>query len=427
MSWDAAFAPEAERVAIDLARRPAAVRPREASVWAQAGALFAAPYTGLAQGVNESIRVAYRSATASADDVLRRQQQEADDFTAEAIFRRRLELDDERAQADAQLRAAVDYWRPNPETVSTASRIVHEVSRVIGKVAIVGSLTRSPLATAAAVGADEGGATYLDLRDQGVDPATAAKVGAVSGVSTAVGIALPASAPTLAGKAALVAVGGPGSFVAENVAAREILRAADFGEIAERYDPTDPTGLVVSTLVSGVAATVGGRIKPTRTQIDAAQVTLRNQELQAKSLADSADPVLATAHLRALDETRAAIDEGRPVNAASLAPIDTQRAGAELAALREAADEIEQLAPRAITDDRPVPVTGAADDAAISARVQQFLAERPDIEIRTGDEADAPVVRAAEVLTRADDEVRMAKTEGDAYRAAVTCFLGRGA
>jgi len=425
--WDSAFQTEAQRATLDLASRPVRQAPRDPSVWTQAGALFAAPYTGVAQGVNESIRNAYRAVTAGADDVMLRQQLEADDFTAEAIFRRRLELDDERAQADAQLRAAVDYWRPNPETVSTASRVVHEVSRVIGKVAIAGSLTRSPLATAAAVGTDEGGTTYVDLRDQGVDPTTAAKVGAVSGVSTAIGIALPASAPSWAAKAALVAVGGPGSFVAENVAAREILRAADYKEIAERYDPTDPTGLVVSTLVSGVAAAVGGRIKPTRTQIDAAQVTLRNQELQAKSLADSADPALATAHMRALDETRAAIDAGRPVNAASLAPIDTQRASTELAALREAADELDQLAPRAITDDRPVPVTGAADDAAISARVQQFLAERPDIEIRTGDEADAPVLRAAEVLMRADDEIRMAKTEGDAYRAAVTCFLGRGA
>ena len=94
-----------------------------------------------------------------------------------------------------------------------------------------------------------------DLAEHGVDQATRAKVGAVAGVMNAAGVLLPVAGSTLAQTAALVAVGGPASFMAQQLATREILRSANYGAIAEQYDPLDPVGLAVATLIpAGFAA-----------------------------------------------------------------------------------------------------------------------------------------------------------------------------
>ena len=137
--------------------------------------------------------------------------------------------------------------RPDPATASTAERLVFGVGEPLLTL-IGGALTMGPAGLVAA-GAQQGMQQADDLREQGVDRTTRAKVGTLTAGATVAGAALPLAGSTLARTAGLYALGGPGAFVAQQAATREILRQADYAEIAEQFDPTDPLGLAISALV----------------------------------------------------------------------------------------------------------------------------------------------------------------------------------
>lgn len=154
--------------------------------------------------------------------------------------------------------------RPDPLTAGTAENLVFSLTKGLTK-AIGAAVALGPVGGAAAFGASEGMTTSEDLANQGVDQTTRTKVGAVTGVMNAAGVLLPVAGKTLAQTAALVVAGGPASFMAQQAATREILRNADYGKIAEQYDPLDPVGLTVATLLpAGFAAYAkrGGFAKP---------------------------------------------------------------------------------------------------------------------------------------------------------------------
>lgn len=138
--------------------------------------------------------------------------------------------------------------RPDPITAGTAENIVFSLTKGLTK-AIGAGTVLGPMAGAGLFGTSEGMTTAEDLANQGVDKSTRTKVGAVTGVLNTVGVALPVVSKNLAQTAALVAVGGPGSFVAQQSATKAILQNANYDEIAAQYDPLDPVGLAVSTLV----------------------------------------------------------------------------------------------------------------------------------------------------------------------------------
>ncbi len=332
---DALYQDGTNRVLDDLQARPVPRPAPEPGFWA--GVWSAAP-RGLAVGINETVRTGYRAITANADNVMRRQQQDADDFTADAIFKRRLELADDRAQTDAQLRAAVDYWQPDPGTVGAAAEGVQNFARFAGK-AVGYSLAFGPVAGAALTGADIGGAEYLSLRDQGVDEATAAKVGAVRGLAAGVTVALPVAGKGVASTTALIAAGGPGAFVAEQAAARKILADADYTKLAEQIDPFDPTGLSVATAAAtlfGVGAYAlrgAGRAKPKadpgaepapvppQEAVDAAHIVLAKDVAEQQALARPGDLAADAIERRAQERTVARMAAGERVDVADTVPL----------------------------------------------------------------------------------------------------------
>ena len=166
--------------------------------------------------------------------------------------------------------------RPDPLTAGTAENLVFSLTKGLTK-AVGAAATLGPVAGAAAFGGSEGMTASEDLATQSVDLQTRAKVGFVTAGFNAAGVALPVAGQTLKQTAALVALGGPASFMAQQQATRSILENADYGEIAKQYDPLDPTGLIVSTLVpAGFAAYAkrGGFGKPAVPQeaVDAAMV-----------------------------------------------------------------------------------------------------------------------------------------------------------
>jgi hypothetical protein len=156
-------------------------------------------------------------------------------------------------ESRANYRMAQDL-RPDPITAGTAENIVFAVTKGLTKAIGAGMIT-GPVAGAGVFGASEGLQTAEDLAAQGVDLATRTKAGAVSGVMNAAGMALPVAGKTLAGTAALVAVGGPAQFIAQQAATRHILQSADYGRLAMQFDPLDPVGLAVATLLPAGFAT----------------------------------------------------------------------------------------------------------------------------------------------------------------------------
>lgn len=148
--------------------------------------------------------------------------------------------------------------RPDPMTAGVAENLVFGLTKGLTK-AVPAALTMGPLAGAAAFGGSEGLTAADDLAAQGVDKATRTKVGLVTGAVNAAGVALPVAGNTLAKTAGLVAVGGPASFITQQLATREILKDADYHAIAQQYDPLDPVGLAVATLVPAGFATAAMR------------------------------------------------------------------------------------------------------------------------------------------------------------------------
>jgi hypothetical protein len=166
--------------------------------------------------------------------------------------------------------------RPDPQTAGTAENLVFSLTKGLTK-AIGAAATLGPIAGAAAFGGSEGMTASEDLAVQGVDQETRTKVGLVTAGFNAAGVALPVAGQTLKQTAGLVVTGGPLSFMAQQQATRSILENADYGEIAKQYDPLDPVGLTVSTLLpAGFAAYAkrGGFGKPAVSQeaVDAAMV-----------------------------------------------------------------------------------------------------------------------------------------------------------
>ena len=143
-------------------------------------------------------------------------------------------------------RNVAESLRPDPATASTAEKVVFGAVRPLAKLGLGAAFGPIGIGFASA----EEGVTQADeLRRQGVDMPTRTAVGAVTAGFTAASAYLPASGQTIKSTAALYLAGGPGGFVAQQALTRQILERADYGQIAQQYDPLDPMGLAVSSLV----------------------------------------------------------------------------------------------------------------------------------------------------------------------------------
>lgn len=156
------------------------------------------------------------------------------------------------SEASRALRGVSDYYSPDPATASRAEQMVFGAVRGIGK-AVAYGLTTGPAAPLL-FGLDEGLTQADQLQRQGVDNVTAARAGMVAGAVNAGGFAIPVAGATVGRTFALAMLSGPASFIAQQVATREVLRSANYQEIGEQFDPLDPYGLALSALPFGFGA-----------------------------------------------------------------------------------------------------------------------------------------------------------------------------
>lgn len=169
------------------------------------------------------------------------------------------------------LRATARGMMPDPATSNLVENVLFGLGR-FGAKAVGYSMMAGPGVGAALTGADEATAAADRLKAEGVDVETRTKVAAVEGAAAALGVGMPMAGKTIAQTAALVVAGGPGAFMAQQAASKAILENADYTKQAEQYNPFDPVGLAVSTLVPagfGAFHMRGGAVKPAP-KVDAA-------------------------------------------------------------------------------------------------------------------------------------------------------------
>jgi hypothetical protein len=269
---DDLYADETESIIKDRIARPANEPPAPGrGFWAGVGATFSAPSKGIAAGEFEMVAhgadtfgafghtsAAYLSRT---DPSLLF----GGDTSPASVMSGWTQADETRAQADislkklqsgeaystelgSALRAASRKLMPDAFTANKAESILFGASRFISK-AVGYSLVAGPAAGPVLMASDEGMTEADRLKAEGVDIGTRTKVGAIAGVSAGAAMALPIAGKTAVQTVGLYLAGGPLSFMAQQAASRAILQEADYTKVAQQYDPFDPVGLAVSTLI----------------------------------------------------------------------------------------------------------------------------------------------------------------------------------
>lgn len=237
------------------------------------------------------------------------------------------------------LRKVAQDYMPDPATAHGAEVTVAEFSRLATK-AVGAGLALGPVAGALAAGAEEGFTESEKLAQQGVSVETRSQVGAVTGALTALGFALPVAGQTVRGTVGLALAGGPVSFVAQQAATREILSNAGYDRLADQYDPLDPVGLALSTLVPlgfGMAAMRGAARRAGAPEVaksemtpiakavdemtvDAARVNLLRENIETRRLAPRDDLIGAQAHEAAVAKAIDQMAAGERVDVTDLIP-----------------------------------------------------------------------------------------------------------
>jgi hypothetical protein len=297
-------------------------------------------------------------------------------------------------------------FRPDPTTASTAEQILYGFSRGASK--IVAGAIAGGIPGVLAAGAEEGFTVADELRREGVDVATRAKAGLVQGAGLALA-ALPAAGQTLKGTLGLYALGGPGGFMAQQALTREILQSAGYDKLGMGFDPLDPVGLAVASLIPAGFAAYGFR----RAKMDAAVRDLpdlppRAPDAQPVSPADTLPPSdlspIAQAVKRYPQEVE---DAARVLYQADVRESANPGAGMEAAnkhadALARAEDQMARGEPVQVADVAPQVAFPSMDFALVRSRFAQTWASDSETLMRRYTEL--PDTRGGKVVNT--DEAR---------------------
>lgn len=182
---------------------------------------------------------------------------------------------------EGQRSVALDALRSSritPNETGVVGQVLYGASSIVSKAAIGGAVA-GPAGAAFLAGGLEGYGDYLQKRDEGVDPETAAKVGVVTGLTTAIGVGLPLSV----GNSLLTTAGwGVATNVplgmAQRYATGEVL-AEKYPEMASHYKALDALA-ITTDVVLGAALPLASRfvrrggaaVEPRPSEVDAAHV-----------------------------------------------------------------------------------------------------------------------------------------------------------
>lgn len=478
MALDAAFQATTDAALLDMAQRPQAPKPRvpSFSIW---GTVAAAP-KGLAAGANEGagstadMLGAFGDVAGQLGDaggagmfggISEKERKEAN------VARDKLLSSgpDYNSEGGRSFRNAAKDYMPDPVTVHAAEQGVANLFRLGGK-AVAAGVTMGAVPGAVVAGLEEGFTTADALGQQGVDLATRTKVGGVTAAFTAASFAIPVAGPGVKSTVGLALAGGPLSFMGQNAATREILNNANYGAIANQYDPFDPVGLALSTLLplgfgaialrAGKGAKAGAKVDeapPAVTHsdaeaVDAARVNLLRENVDNSRPTPAGDLPGAAAHDAAMSRAIDQASAGERVEVTDVAGVrGLERINDELApriarAVDEMAPTLKALEaeaapvrvaaePAAVTipkaPEAPGPAAGSPEAAATVKLVSEspeidrasnlIEAERPDLMVHL-DGMDAPV-KLSELMQRIREDLGRELQEAPLIEAAATCFI----
>ena len=391
----------------DLARRPPAAPAPEGgfSFWRMLGGVPRGLGAGLLEtqaaavdllGPFGDVMAAYGGLPDPAADRERRRK-EADEARRRIQSGEFLEMN-----SGDRVRATVrENLQPDAETSHTAEQVVYGFARLVSAAATGSALGGLPGAVAVA-GVSEGMSAADELKREGVDLGTRTAAGMIAGAGAGLGVALPVSGGGIAGTAALVGLGGPVAFVAQQAATRAILENADYSELADQYDPFDPVGLWVSFLAPAVfgAYSLRGRVRPAKGKegggdlagqppdsdvVDAARVSQSSDAIDAARLTPADDFLAAQAHVRAMDEAMTQMAMGERVDVSSM--LDTESMEMAPPVLQNTV-ELVKLPGRNVVD---VDATEGALPPVPEGHVRLYRAESPEVSFSdVFDEAQLP-------------------------------------
>jgi hypothetical protein len=156
---------------------------------------------------------------------------------------------------------------------------------------------------------------------------------------------LPLVGSTVGRTLGLYALGGPGGYMAQQVATREILKQAGFAEQAKGYDPFDPLGLTLATVIPAPFAAMGLRGIRSRAKyeaetraimdgnseaVEAARVQMLSEVQHNANRAAPDDLVGQARHSEAMDTALHQVVTGEPVRV-EVTPDMAARIEAEMA------------------------------------------------------------------------------------------------
>ena len=281
-----------------------------------------------------------------------------------------------------ELRGFARFLAPDPETAHTSERLVFDFTRVATKAVGYSALTGGTGGGAILTGLDEGMTTADDLKQQGVDLATRTKVGAVVGTGTALGVLLPVAGRSLAQTVGLVAAGGPLAFMAQQQAVRSILQAQDYTKLAEQYDPLDPVGLAVSTLIPAGFGAWGLRAAKGRAAAETAAAAARAEADFRAGPVPSQETAVARAAREAtqehVDAARVLLDAEQRRSTSPFRPDDWRAYDIHEQALSRAIDQIAR-GERVAVDDVMPPVVRSPETMAAMQELATLQAERAQL------------------------------------------------
>lgn len=382
MSLGSAYEEEAITALAITAATPRGAPPAKFSAWRTLTGVVRGPVEAVAQGLATTAEAiggfgqvlgAYPEAVGYSPTGQARQQADA---ARQKLLREGVDLNNDVGDS---LREAGRSYRPDPVTSHTAEQLVYSFSRGATKV-VGGAVLAGPIGVAGA-GLEEGMSAADDLRAQGVGFGARSAAGAVQGAGLALA-ALPAAGQTAAATAGLFAVGGPGGFIAQQAATRQILENAGYDQIAAQYDPFDPVGLTVSTLLPAGFAAYGMRQaklqravqtatlpEPVAPVVEAsAPIPSRETPIAAAARAYPTE-VVDAARVALLVERRAAANPGAPDN---LRAMDLHEA-----AMARAEDQLAAGIRVDVADIAPPPMVGAV--RALDTQISVLEVQRAEL------------------------------------------------
>lgn len=152
-----------------------------------------------------------------------------------------------RLQSTKRMRErAKEEYTPSEAAVGTAGQMIFGVGSELTKLAMA-----LPFGSAAPAvyGANVGISQAQALMDEGVDEDTARDAGFASALAATIGVKLPSAFGKTRMQSAVIGAGAnTGLFMSEQSTIAYILNNADYGEVAKRFDSTDPVGLAINAV-----------------------------------------------------------------------------------------------------------------------------------------------------------------------------------